>query len=114
MVLISIYRMVFKSILFITMTLISFDLLAQARNPEKKIIRSDFQKYFDECHVNGTVALYDNNKGAWILSDTSDTQVATLPASTFKIINMLIALETKTIKDENSISMARINRYLKI
>ncbi|GAA0885972.1 hypothetical protein GCM10009120_45710 [Sphingobacterium siyangense subsp. cladoniae] len=85
------------------MTVISFDLLAQARNPEKKIIRSDFQKYFDECHVKGAVALYDNNKGAWILSDTSDTQVATLPASTFKIINLLIALETKTIKDENSI-----------
>jgi len=103
MVLNSIYQMIFKSILFITMTVISFDLLAQARNPDKKIVRSDFQKYFDECHVNGAVALYDNNKGAWILSDTSDTQVATLPASTFKIINMLIALETKTIKDENSI-----------
>jgi beta-lactamase class D len=30
-----------------------------------------------------------------------ETNFATLPASSFKIINLLIALETKTIKDEN-------------
>lgn len=34
---------------------------------------------------------------------TSKINIETLPASTFKIFNLLIALETKTIKDENEI-----------
>ncbi len=39
----------------------------------------------------------------WIVSDTVGLEIETLPASTFKIINLLIALETNTIKDENEI-----------
>lgn len=65
------------------------------------IIRSDFKKYFDECGVEGAIAIYDHKKHQWILSDTINTRQETLPASTFKIINMLIALETGTISNEN-------------
>jgi beta-lactamase class D len=65
------------------------------------IIRSDFKKYFDQCGVDGAVAIYDYKKHLWILSDTVNTNRETLPASTFKIVNMLIALETGTISNEN-------------
>lgn len=66
-------------------------------------IRPDFKKYFDNCNAEGAIAIYDNNNHKWILSDTANTKKETLPASTFKIINLLIALETKTISSENDI-----------
>ncbi|RXM49154.1 class D beta-lactamase [Flavobacterium sp. YO12] len=72
-------------------------------NHDKIVIRSDFKKYFDNCNVEGSIAIYDNNKHRWFLSDTIGTKKETLPASTFKIINLLIALETKTISSENDI-----------
>ncbi|MBO9584678.1 MAG: class D beta-lactamase [Flavobacterium sp.] len=67
------------------------------------IVRQDLKKYFNSCNVTGSIVIYDNAKHRWILSDTSDVNVQTLPASTFKIANLLIALETKTISSENDI-----------
>ncbi|MDR2269697.1 MAG: penicillin binding protein transpeptidase domain-containing protein [Sphingobacterium sp.] len=99
----SMYHFVLKSVLFASILVGSVTLSAQTKSVYKKVIRSDFQTYFEQCHVAGAIAIYNNNEGTWVLSDTMNTQVPTLPASTFKIINMLIALETKTIKDENSI-----------
>ncbi len=66
-------------------------------------IHSEFKNYFDDCGVNGGVAIFDKNNQQWILSDTLNIMKESLPASTFKIINLLIALETKTVKDENEI-----------
>ncbi|AWK05981.1 penicillin binding protein transpeptidase domain-containing protein [Flavobacterium crocinum] len=73
---------------------------------EKKdsvVVRQDLKKYFDSCGVTGSIVIYDNVKHKWILSDNVDTNVETLPASTFKIANLLIALETKTISSENDV-----------
>lgn len=72
-------------------------------NSDKVLVREDFKKYFDNCNAEGAIAIYDNKNHTWILSDTIGTQKETLPASTFKIINLLIALETKTISSENEI-----------
>ena len=66
-------------------------------------VRDDFQSYFDSCGVEGSIAIYDIESQKWIVSDTVGLVIETLPASTFKIINLLIALETTTIKDENEI-----------
>ncbi|SHL03210.1 penicillin-binding transpeptidase domain-containing protein [Flavobacterium chilense] len=74
-----------------------------ALTPDKVEIRSDFKKYFDNCNAEGSIAIYDNQNQKWILSDTVSVKKETLPASTFKIINLLIALETKTISNENEI-----------
>lgn len=70
---------------------------------EEVLVREDFKKYFDQCNTEGAIAIYDNQNHSWILSDTVATRKETLPASTFKIINLLIALETKTISSENDI-----------
>jgi len=70
---------------------------------DEVLVRQDFKKYFDECNVEGAIAIYDHKNHTWILSDTVATRKETLPASTFKIINLLIALETKTIASENDI-----------
>jgi len=70
-------------------------------NKSELVVKNDFKKYFDECHVEGSIVIYDNNRRKWFLSDTVNVRKETLPASTFKVINLLIALETKTIQDEN-------------
>ena len=66
-------------------------------------VHSEFKNHFDNCGVIGSIAIFDNKNQQWILSDTTNVNAEKLPASTFKIINLLIALETKTIRDENEI-----------
>ena len=63
----------------------------------------DFAEAFKDCKIKGSVTIYDYNRQQWLISDTTDANKETLPASTFKIINLLIALETGTITDENVI-----------
>jgi beta-lactamase class D len=58
---------------------------------------------FKDCNLTGSITIYDYKNKKWIVSDEADSKKETQPASTFKIINLLIALETGTIKDENEI-----------
>jgi beta-lactamase class D len=60
----------------------------------------DCDKYFKDCKVEGSIVIYDKNEDKWLASDTSGIMKETLPASTFKIMNLLIALETGVIKNE--------------
>lgn len=72
--------------------------------PDETIrVRNDFKKHFEECQVDGSIVIFDQQKQQWILSDTVGSAQETLPASTFKIINLLIALETGAISDENEV-----------
>ena len=66
-------------------------------------VRTDFNKYFESCSGEGCIVIFDNNKKTWIISDTIWCKTEKLPASTFKIINLLIALETGVIANENEI-----------
>jgi len=56
---------------------------------------------FKNCNIQGSTTIYDYRNKKWICSDNVDANTETLPASTFKVINLLIALETGVIKDEN-------------
>lgn len=67
------------------------------------LIRKDFGKFFEECGVNGSIVIYDIEEKTWILSDSNEVKIRTLPASTFKIPNLLIALETQTIQNVGEI-----------
>jgi beta-lactamase class D len=62
-----------------------------------------FGKPFDDCGLDGSITIYDYQKQQWLSSDTTDSYIATLPASTFKILNTLIALETGVVADEEEI-----------
>ncbi|RYU94563.1 class D beta-lactamase [Emticicia agri] len=63
----------------------------------------DFSQYFKEKDVEGGFFLYDYQKKEYIVSDKAEFVRPTSPASTFKIPNSLIALETGVIKDENEV-----------
>lgn len=64
------------------------------------IERKDLQHYFTNCGTPGSTVLFDKNKIEWIVTDSLRVNQGSLPASTFKIINLLIALETKVISSE--------------
>ena len=92
------------SVLIIVFSIYSCSSIKKTTQDSKKyIVKSEYKKYFDSCGVDGSVVIYDLSKNEWIVSDTTEITKETLPASTFKIINLLIALETKTIKDEHEI-----------
>jgi beta-lactamase class D len=58
---------------------------------------------FKECNLTGSITIYDYKNQKWVISDERDSKIDMQPASTFKIINLLVALETGTIKDENDV-----------
>lgn len=64
-------------------------------------LRLDLEQYFDGAE--GAFVLYDLNRNAYIRTDSARCAEQFLPASTFKILNSLIGLETGVIPDENYI-----------
>jgi len=62
--------------------------------------QANFKQYFEDCGFDGSITIYDYKNQKWIMSDSVAASVQTVPASTFKIINLLIALETGVISDE--------------
>ncbi len=58
-----------------------------------------WQKFFDEAGVKGTFVLTDLETGQTCTSDLFRAETRFLPASTFKIMNTLIALECKSISN---------------
>lgn len=71
--------------------------LSGGRVEEKK----DWDKFFKEYGVEGTFLLYDLKRDHYLGYNLKRTETAFIPASTYKIINSLVALETGVIKDEN-------------
>ncbi|MBK6566809.1 MAG: class D beta-lactamase [Saprospiraceae bacterium] len=66
-------------------------------------IRDDFKKYYDQFQVEGSFALYDPQTEKYIFYNQDQYKQTFSPASTFKICNSLIGLETGVIQDENYI-----------
>jgi len=71
--------------------------------PLVSVCQPDMVSPFKDCNLQGSCTIYDYQHKKWIFSDSTDARIASLPASTFKIINLLIALETGVIKDENEV-----------
>ena len=70
--------------------------------PQSKIeVRDDFKKLFEAFNLEGSFALYDLNNDSYVLCNEAQFKQPFTPASTFKICNSLIGLETGVIKDEN-------------
>ena len=66
-------------------------------------VRDDFQQFYDQNEVTGSFVLYDQNNDNYIFYNHSQFNKQFTPASTFKICNSLIGLETGVVKDENFI-----------
>ena len=62
--------------------------------------QADFQKQFKSLGVNGSIMIYDLNQDLFYQHNRDRNDTAFLPASTYKIPNSLIALETGVIKND--------------
>jgi beta-lactamase class D len=89
----------------LSLLIINFSLLIiTSCSPNNVKEDSSLKKYFDEQHVTGTFGLYDNGTGQFLIYDLSRFKdSAFLPASTFKIVNSLIGIETGKIENEKMI-----------
>jgi beta-lactamase class D len=60
----------------------------------------DFGRHFQELGVEGSIMIYDLNNDRIYQHNPQRNATTFLPASTFKILNSLISLETGVISDE--------------
>lgn len=65
----------------------------------KHEIRDDFKKHFERYAVQGSFVLFDPQENVYYHYNQEQYTKAYTPASTFKICNSLIGLETGVIKD---------------
>ncbi len=67
------------------------------------IERSEWNQHFTAEHVMGTIALLDTADGKLLCNDVSLCKKPTIPASTFKIANSMIALESGVVQDAETL-----------
>lgn len=91
-----------RNFLWILITGCLFGMMACSPNNVKT--DDGLKKYFDEKNLKGTFGLFDNGTNQFIIYNLSRFKdSAYLPASTFKIANSLIGIETGRISSEKMV-----------
>jgi len=91
-----------KRIAFLLILLISFSANSQIKNGEnEEILVPEFNKILDSLKVKGAILIYNVSNKTYYSNDFSWAKTGFIPASTFKIPNSIIALETGVIKNES-------------
>lgn len=85
------------SFILISLILISGDKLIAVKNKPLNI-----QAFYDSLGVEGCLVIYDEIGRTYYTHNVFDNYQAVIPASTFKIVNTLIALDLGIVKDEYS------------
>lgn len=76
-------------------------LVSSRDNTEMTVaLRVDLGRSFKELGIDGSIAIYDKNNNQFYEHNASRNTTAFFPASTFKIFNALVALETGVIRDD--------------
>lgn len=70
---------------------------------DNKIVLPEFQTIIDSAHVNGAVLIYDLQEEKYYSNDFVWANKGQLPASTFKIPNSIIALETGIMQSDSTL-----------
>src|SRR5210317_1385881 len=73
----------------------------QNSNLPQTVLKPEYQSYFDDYGLEGSFILFDltKNTNTYVNPEQKDKEY--IPASTFKLCNSLIGLETGVIEDEN-------------
>ena len=73
------------------------------QSANKNIIKPEFQSIIDSSDVIGSILIYDLNQDVYYSNDFEWSNKGNLPASTFKIANSIIGLETGVIENDSVI-----------
>ena len=79
------------------------ELPSSERMAQTNQLAPDFERHFKALGIEGSIIIYDLNQDQVYQYNPTRNTTPFLPASTFKILNSLIALETKVIADEKTI-----------
>lgn len=71
--------------------------------PWLKLERPSFQAILDSTQVKGIIAVFDQQKNTYYSNDFEELHQGHLPASTFKITNSIIALETGVVDSDSTL-----------
>lgn len=71
------------------------------KTDNNKIVKPEFQSIIDSSDVKGSILIYDLNKDIYYSNDFEWSNKGYLPASTFKIANSIIGLETGVIENDS-------------
>ncbi len=77
--------------------------IADGKVNSEEIEVPEFQNIIDSALVSGAILIYDLERNAYYSNDYSWSRKGFLPASTFKIPNSIIALETSVVEDEHTL-----------
>ncbi|MBK9801210.1 MAG: class D beta-lactamase [Bacteroidetes bacterium] len=75
--------------------------LTACKHKQTTEIHNDFKKYYDQFNVEGSFVLYDRQADKYVFYNQNQYNQTFSPASTFKIFNSLIGLETGVINDKH-------------
>ena len=93
--------------IIILLSLIAFatgNIQAQIKNKNThKIIKPEFGNTIDSLKAKGAVLIYDMKNKTYYSNDFSWAKMGIIPASTFKIPNSIIALETGVVKNDSAV-----------
>lgn len=69
----------------------------------REIVVPEFQTIIDSANVNGAILIYDFEADRYYSNNFEWTKKGNLPASTFKIANSIIALETGIVENDSTL-----------
>ncbi|MFT5738466.1 MAG: beta-lactamase class D [Maribacter sp.] len=67
------------------------------------ILKPKFQSIIDSYEVTGCILIYDLNEDTYYSNNFECSNKGNLPASTFKIVNSIIGLETDVIESGSTV-----------
>ncbi|WP_197064841.1 class D beta-lactamase [Leptolyngbya sp. KIOST-1] len=78
-------------------------MVAQQSAPRAAAVEEGFARHFQELGVEGSIIIHDLNQNVTYEHNRDRNRQPFLPASTFKILNSLIALETGVVQSDLAI-----------
>ncbi|MBK8518180.1 MAG: class D beta-lactamase [Saprospiraceae bacterium] len=102
-------------LLFTINVIVFFTACSHRLKTSKEIVRPEFSTILDSLSIYGSVLIYDQNEDIYYANDFEWARKQFLPASTFKIPNTIISLETGIMQSDTTvIRWDGTKRWLKV
>jgi len=96
---------------FLFLSSISIFAMADSKN---QVVKIEFNNILDSLKLEGSILIYDSKNDEYFSNDFKRAKTGFMPASTFKIPNTIIGLETSVLSDSTIFKWDGKPRRLKI